>query len=350
MSRKLVLIVAALLLSCAAAFAVIGFVGGPRSPVLWAQRQLTILSVRGGPEILLEVDAEAVRRRGNELLRRDVVSLLRKARLTFSTRLTDAGVDILAQPDDRQTVMGQLRTEFGTSEGVVIKLADDGAVRIGFTDAGLMEGTRRAAELSRDLITARLSDLGMRVVVTVQPQQGTARLLVQMARTDDPKRLIAFATKPGELGFRMIDASMAPEKALASAPPPESEVLYGRPESGKQAYLVERRVIVSGSDLIDAQPGFDQRTNEPIVSFRFSVAGTRKFAQATAEGVGRALAIVVDGEVLSAPVIREPITGGSGQISGNFTAQSANDLAAVLRHGELPARLKVVEERAAKAQ
>ena len=169
-----------------------------------------------------------------------------------------------------------------------------------------------------------------------------------MARTDDPKRLIAFATKPGELGFRLIDDTMTPEKALASAPPPNSDILYGRPESGRLPYVVERRVIVSGGDLTDAQPGFDQRTNEPIVTFRFGTAGARKFAQVTGEYVGRAMAIVVDGEVLSAPVIREPILGGSGQISGDFTVQSANDLAAVLRYGELPARLKVIEERPAK--
>jgi preprotein translocase subunit SecD len=348
MSRKLVLTVAAVMLASTAALALLVFVGGLGTPILWAQRQLTILNVRGGPEIVLEVDAEAVRRRAYELLRRDVVSLLRGARLTFNTRLTDAGIDVSAQPDDRQTVMSQLRSQFGDSAD--IRLADDGAVRISFTTTGLAERTRQAAEKSRDLIMARLSDLGMSVVVTVQPQQAGARLLVQMARSEDPKRLIEFATKPGELGFRLIDASMAPEKALASAPPPNSDILYGRPESGKLPYLVERRDIVSGADLTDAQPSLDTRTNEPIVTFRFSTTGARKFGQATGENVGRALAIVVDGEVLSAPVIREPILGGSGQISGDFTLQSANELAAVLRYGELPARLKVIEQRAAKAQ
>jgi preprotein translocase subunit SecD len=347
MSRKLVLIAAALLLSCAAVFAVLVFVVGLGNPVLWAQRQLTILSVRGGPEVVLEVDAEAVLRRVYELLRRDTVGLLRGARLSFNTRLTDAGLEITARPEDRETVMREVRSLFGSPDMADIKPADDG-VRVSFTDTGLAAGTRKAAELSRDLITNRLTDLGMRVVVTVQPPQAGARLVVQMARTDDPKRLIEFATKRGELGFRLIDVTMTPEKAMASAPPPDSELLYGRKESDRSPYLVEKRAIMSGSDLIDAQPGFDARTNEPIVSFRFSTAGARKFAQATSENVGRPFAIVVDGEVLSAPIIREPITGGSGQISGAFTVQSANDLATVLRHGELPARLKVIEERAAK--
>ena len=97
--------------------------------------------------------------------------------------------------------------------------------------------------------------------------------------------------------------------------------------------------MVSGEDLTDAQPGFDQRTSEPIVTFKFNTNGARRFAQATQENVGRPFAIVLDNEVISAPVIREPILGGSGQISGNFTVQQANDLAILLRAGALPAPL-----------
>ena len=102
---------------------------------------------------------------------------------------------------------------------------------------------------------------------------------------------------------------------------------------------------MSGGDLTDAQTGFDQRSGEPVVNFKFNTAGSRKFAQATTDNVGQPFAIVLDNEVISAPVIREPITGGQGQISGNFTVQSANDLAVLLRAGALPAPLTVVEER-----
>src|SRR5204862_2848327 len=124
--------------------------------------------------------------------------------------------------------------------------------------------------------------------------------------------------------------------------PPESELLNSR---DKVPYVIERRVMVSGEDLVDAQPGFDQRTREPIVSFRFNNAGGRRFAQVTQENVGKPFAIVLDNEVISAPVIREPILGGSGQISGNFTVQAANDLAILLRAGALPAPLQIIEER-----
>ena len=102
---------------------------------------------------------------------------------------------------------------------------------------------------------------------------------------------------------------------------------------------------MSGADLVDAQPGFDQRNSEPIVSFRFNSTGARKFADATRENVGKPFAIVLDNKVISAPVIREPILGGSGQISGNFTVQQANDLSILLRAGALPAPLTVIEER-----
>src|SRR5947208_6242265 len=103
--------------------------------------------------------------------------------------------------------------------------------------------------------------------------------------------------------------------------------------------------MVSGEDLTDAQPGFDQRTGEPIVTFKFNTSGARKFAQVTQENVGRPFAIVLDDKVISAPVIREPILGGSGQISGSFTVESANDLAILLRAGALPAKLTIIEER-----
>jgi preprotein translocase subunit SecD len=140
--------------------------------------------------------------------------------------------------------------------------------------------------------------------------------------------------------------SMNPQEAAQQGrAPPDSELFYEGKGAQRVPVLVQKQVMVSGEDLNDAQPGFDQRTSEPIVSFRFNTSGGRKFAQITQENVGRPFAIVLDNEVISAPVIREPILGGSGQISGNFTVQSANDLAILLRAGALPAPLTIVEER-----
>jgi protein-export membrane protein SecD len=144
-----------------------------------------------------------------------------------------------------------------------------------------------------------------------------------------PKPPINLIAQSARIEFRLVDQSMSAEQALQTRPPAGSEMLYGTTD--KLAYLIEKRVILSSEDMCDAQPGFDQRTNEPVVYFRFNRAGAQRFAQATQENVGHAFAIVLDDEVISAPVIREPILGGSGQISGRFTVVQANDLALQIR-------------------
>src|SRR3984885_10156464 len=146
------------------------------------------------------------------------------------------------------------------------------------------------------------------------------------------------------MDFRMVDSTVSPEQAQAGRLPPDSELLQSS-EAGHPPSVVKKQVLVSGGDLTDAQAGFDPRSSEPVVNFRFNTAGARKFSQATSENVGQPFAIVLDNKVISAPVIREPITGGSGQISGSFTVQAANDLAIGLRAGALPAPLTIIEER-----
>jgi preprotein translocase subunit SecD len=175
-------------------------------------------------------------------------------------------------------------------------------------------------------------------------RQGTDRILVQVPGLQDPTRLKELLGKTAKMEFRMVDTTVSPDQAQAGRVPPDSEVLMSA-SSPKIPYVIKKQVLVSGGDLTDAQPGFDSRTSEPVVNFRFNSSGSRKFAQATTDNVGQPFAIVLDNEVISAPVIREPITAGSGQISGNFTVQSANDLAILLRAGALPAPLTVIEER-----
>jgi preprotein translocase subunit SecD len=346
MLMKRVLIVAAVLLaSCVLLGAGIFLFVGVENSIAWVQRQLAAQSLKGGPQLVLEVDLDALRQRRHELLRQDVVNLLRSRQLTANARMADTTVEVATKPEDRPAILGALRAEFAP-KSIEIKSESDGAIRLNLTEAGFADIARRAADQSGEIIHRRFTALGLGVMVTAHPQADRAGLAVRMPRNVELQRLIGLATKPGELAFRMIDGTMTPEQALASGAPRGSEVLHGRLEHGKQAHLVERRVIVSEADLTEAQPSLDTRTEEPVVTFRLGTAGTRKFAQETANGVGRAMAIVIDNEVVSAPIIREPITGGSGQISGNFTAQSAHDLAVLLRSGELPARLKVVEVRA----
>jgi preprotein translocase subunit SecD len=160
----------------------------------------------------------------------------------------------------------------------------------------------------------------------------------------DPTRLKELLGKTAKMEFRMVDPSVPPDQAQKGSLPADDELLMSA-SAPKVPYVVKKQVLVSGGELSDAQTGFDQRTSEPIVNFKFNSQGARKFATATAENVGTPFAIVLDNEVISAPVIREPIPGGQGQISGNFTVQSANDLAILLRAGALPAPLTPIEER-----
>jgi len=193
---------------------------------------------------------------------------------------------------------------------------------------------------SINVIERRLKDLAVRF--TVQPQDSN-RILLTLSKSADIRRVIEVITRRGRLEFRLIETNITPEQAVRGEPPAHAEELYGRGDH--RPYLVYKRAVLTGRDVVDAQPAFDARTSEPVLNFKFNANGTRRFAQATQENVGKPFAIVLDNEVLSAPIIREPILGGSGQISGNFTVQDAADMAILLRTGELPGRLTVIEQR-----
>jgi preprotein translocase subunit SecD len=318
----------------------------------WAQRHVVLgLDLQGGSHILLQVDSADVRRQKIEQLRDDVRRVLHDARIANTNAVRGDSIEVkLRDPNETATALSKLRElsqpiggvlGTGTQRTVDITDAGAGLIRLTVTEAALLERTRQTVEQSIQIIEHRVNDLG-----TVEPsiqRQGIDRILVQVPGLQDPKRLIDLVGKTARLDFRMVDQSMTPEQAQQTRAPPDSEILYGQKD--KQPYLIEKRVLVAGADLVSAQPGFDQRTNEPIVSFRFNSNGARRFAQVTTENVGRPFAIVLDNEVISAPVIREPITGGSGQISGNFTVEQATDLAILLRAGALPAKLTIVEER-----
>jgi preprotein translocase subunit SecD len=321
----------------------------------WAQRHIVLgLDLQGGSHILLEVDAAAVRKEKLEQLRDEVRRVLRDARVGLQGAPVIRGnsVEVRIRESDLQQGLAKLRDLSQPITGMLgatgqrsvdIVSVGGGLVRLTPTEPALIERIRQAVEQSIQIVDRRVNELG-----TVEPliqRQGVDRILVQVPGLQDPTRLKELLGKTAKLDFRMEDQSMTAEQALQTRPPPESEILYGTGKEKQRPYLIEKRVIVSGGDLVDAQPGFDSRTSEPIVTFRFNSSGARKFAVATQENVGRPFAIVLDNEVISAPVIREPIIGGSGQISGNFTVESANDLAILLRAGALPAPLTIIEER-----
>jgi preprotein translocase subunit SecD len=322
----------------------------------WAQRHLVLgLDLQGGSHILLEVDANAVRKEKVESLREDVRRVVRENRLgspgavvirgnTVEFRVREGADRTLALQKlrDLSQPLGGLLSTTGQRTVDVVD-AGNGVFRLTPTQPSLVERVRQSVEQSIQIVERRVNELGT-VEPTIQ-RQGVDRILVQVPGLQDPSRLKELLGKTAKLSFRMVDQSVSPDQLSQGNVPPDSELLKGTKAENNQPYLIEKRELVSGADLTDAQPGFDQRTSEPIVTFRFNNKGAREFAQVTQQSVGKPFAIVLDNEVISAPVIREPILGGSGQISGNFTVQQANDLAILLRAGALPAPLTIIEER-----
>jgi preprotein translocase subunit SecD len=317
----------------------------------WAQRHIVLgLDLQGGSHLLLEVDANAVRKERLQGIADEVLRVLRQARIPFTGRaIHGSSVEVrITRDSDVESALGKLRELsqplagfLGTSGQRSINISESGGlITLTPSDAAVTERVRQAVDQSIQIIERRVNELGL-VEPTIQ-REGIDRILVQVPGLQDPSRLKQILGKTAKLDFRMVDQSTSAEQAAASHVPQDSEILDG--EKGEK-YLIEKRVLVSGADLIDAQPGFDQRNSEPIVSFRFNSTGARKFAEATQQNVGKPFAIVLDNKVISAPVIREPILGGSGQISGSFTVEQANDIAILLRAGALPAPLTIIEER-----
>src|SRR5207344_3068393 len=321
---------------------------------LWAQRHLVLgLDLQGGSYLLLEVDSNYVKKEKLDTVRDDVRRVLREAKIPYTgvvSRADSAEVRI-SKDTDIPTALTKLRELsqplgglLGSSGQRSLEVADAGGglIRMTVPQAAITDRVRQTIEQSIQIVEKRVNELG-----TVEPliqRQGADRILVQVPGLQDPTRLKELLGKTAKLDFRMVDVSIPAEQALQGRVPTDSEILYSS-TTPRTPYLVEKRILVSGGDLTDAQPGFDQRTSEPVVNFRFNTSGARKFAQVTQENVGKPFAIILDNQVISAPVIREPILGGSGQISGSFTVESANDLAILLWAGPLSAPLTIIEER-----
>jgi len=320
----------------------------------FAQRRLVLgLDLQGGSYLLLEVDANAVKKDKLDQLRDDVRRVLRDNKIVYTglAAKPDAVEVRITKDTDASTALSKLRELSQPLGGLLgsngqrsLEVADAGGglIRMTVPPAAITDRTRQAVEQSITIIEKRVNELG-----TVEPliqRQGVDRILVQVPGLQDPTRLKALLGQTAKMDFRMVDTTVPPDQAIQGRVPPDSEVLQSA-ESPNTPYVIKKQVLVSGGDLTDAQPGFDQRNGQPIVSFKFNTTGSRKFAQATIENVKQPFAIVLDNKVISAPVIQEPITGGQGQISGNFTVQQANDLAILLRAGALPAPLTIIEER-----
>jgi preprotein translocase subunit SecD len=329
-------------------------------PSFIPQRQMPLgLDLRGGAHLLLAMDTGEVRKNWLATLREDARKQLRDAKIGFSAigATADALQVRLTKPEDQDGALKLLKklvqpignAILGTSGNDIEVTAgtEPGVSLLKPTEQGLQERVASALSASIETINRRVNALGTAESTVVR--QGRDRILIQYPGLTDTTQLKELIGKTAKLSFHSVHPTVTAEEAKQSRPPLGYKVYEAVEDSddprGPRAYVLAETPVVQGDDLVDSQPGFDQQTNEPIISFRFNQSGARKFGAFTKEHVNEPFAIVLDDKVISAPVIREPILGGTGQISGNFTVESANNLAIQLRSGALPAKLTIVEER-----
>lgn len=327
-----------------------------RAPVpgMWWPQVHLGLDLQGGSSLLLEIDMKAVIKDRLESLMDGVRTQLRgnatdQKPIFFQTleaqtdqnrillRLRDA-----AQTDEAAGRLKSLSSPTGPSNlpDLVIAPNPDGTITLTLSQAALAARAKGALEQSIEIVRRRIDQTG--VVEPHIAQKGGNRIEVQLPGINDPNQIKQLLGKTARMTFRLVDetANATPN----TLPPPGVEFLpmQDRPQ---EKVAIRKRVDVDGADLSDARAGTNPQSGEWVVNFTFNSVGAKRFADITRANVNRRFAIVLDDKVISAPVIREPITAGRGQISGSFTAASANELAVLLRAGALPAPLTVVEER-----
>ena len=301
------------------------------------------LDLQGGSYLLLKIDNDPV-----------IIKELQNKAISLKNVLKENNISVLniRVTDDKKILLSinkkdadKLNQLFNDKNGIVNPYFDqfksfqfeianqEGNFEIFFSKYGLIQLKTSSLDQAIEIVRRRVDEVG-----TNEPnilKRGNDRILVELPGLDDPMRIKNLLGKTANLSFRFV--TQTNEETFGA-----EELEF---EDGSEVVKVSKRIIVSGENLIDAQPRMDNQTNETVVTFDFDRVGAKRFGRATSKGIGKRLAIVLDGKVISAPVIQEAIVAGSGQISGGFTFQSATDLALLLRSGALPAPLEIIEER-----
>lgn len=311
------------------------------------------LDLQGGSYLLLSVDTAALRAETLSNLAEDVRRDLQTAGVPFSGPVQQGGVVSVtitdpAKTDQGLTALQPLNQQDAAGTRPYALRRNGQTVSFTSNPGAANAQAARAVEQSIEIIRRRIDQLGTREPTIIR--QGADRIVVQAPGESDPDRLKRVIGQTAKLSFQMVDETVTPEEARAGRLPPGSVLLPSEDGYDKNGVVVKKRIVVDGGMLTDARPSFDQQTGRDVVSFRFNGIGTSRFAETTTQNVHKRFAIVLDNKVISAPTIQEPITGGSGQISGSFTTESANDLAVLLRAGALPAPLKVEQQQSVGAE
>ena len=299
------------------------------------------LDLQGGSYILLEVDTNPLINQkiqskvipikkllnDNNIIYSDFTISNNSISFTIDTDKQNLFKNIFLKKNDN--LVNNFITDYNTFELDITFNANKALIN--FSNYGLISLNNAALKQSIEIIRRRIDDVGTKEPTILQ--RGDKRILVELPGIDNPERIKDLLGKTAQLTFRLVqdDDGFGSEKLIIS--------------ETNEELMVNKRVVISGENLIDAQPKFDSQSNQPIVSFTLDRLGAQKFGKITTENVGKRLAIVLDNAVISAPQIREPITGGTGTISGGFSFQESTDLALLLRSGALPAPINIVEER-----
>ena len=307
------------------------------------------LDLQGGSYLLLEVDSQPVVK---QKLQNKLISLrkaLRDEKIKYKElKLTKSAINFKILEDDiqrfddffldKKNLINVYYDRYRSHE-MDYSIKDLGdlfperdLVTITYTKFGLIEIKNSTLDQSLEIVRKRIDEVGTKDPTIIR--RGNDRILIELPGLDDPNRIKKLLGKTANLTFRLVSDT---EDNFGS------ELIFF--ENSEDQLNVGKRVIVSGNNLTNAKPALDNQTNQAIVSFTFDRVGAKKFGRTTTDSVGKRLAIILDNKIVSAPVIREPILGGTGQITGNFTFQSATDLALLLRSGALPAPLTIIEER-----
>jgi preprotein translocase subunit SecD len=323
-------------------------------PAWFPRKQLSLgLDLRGGAHLLLSMEVNDVRKDWLDTLREDARRRLREAKIGVSAvGIANNAVQVrLAKAEDNAAALKALKEMsqplgnplFGqTGQDVDVTSSEPTSFTITPSEAGLQQRVINALSAAIETVRRRVDAMG-----TTEPtiiREGASRILVQVPGLQDTVQLKELIGKTARLSFHEVHPSLSAADAKATRVPPGFKIFAG--ENKTEPDLVLRETpVVRGDELTSANPAFDSRTNEPIIDFGFNNAGARKFGRFTQDHVGQPFAIILDDKIISAPVIREPILGGRGQISGSFTPESSNQLAIQLRSGALPAKLTIIEER-----
>jgi len=306
------------------------------------------LDLAGGSQLLLEADqGDAAKQRLQGMEDQVTTELRRTPRVEIGDISTAGGrVSFLVRdPTQVDTAVERLRAitqpvALTGGRDWDVQVIDSTRIVMTPTQAGTQRAMKDAMTVARDVVRRRIDPQGTKEITVIN--QGTDRILVEVPGVEDPEALKRLIGQTARLEFKLVDMTADPTQVQQGHAPAGSQVLQMAEGGGFIA--VKRRVMVSGDQLVDAKQSFDQN-GQAVVSIKFNTAGARRFGRVTQENVNKPFAIILDDKVLSAPNINEPILGGQAQISGNFTVESANQLAVSLASGKLPVKLNVIEER-----